>query len=449
MANTTKTRKPMSAKSKASIWLAILLVITLGIGILSVTGMNLDSEGLQKLLPWVPVSASNWPASLALDSDLSGGTFIEMTASAPHHHEEGEEHSDEEADEPVSSADLDKTVSIIQKRLAAMGYKDAVVKRSGDSGVRLEIANVQNLNAAVFLAAATGEYEFRTADGDVILTNTHIKSVDILAQRASSTSTTVYYYLDIRLTNEGKTLFADATTQHAGEAISVYYDDQLLVSPSVDAPIKDGRLTVSFGLDAEYSRICGIQMSSEALPVSLTTAETGTFEARMGKTGLTMLLAAAAVLLLAACAYFVVKYSQAGIAAVWMLVCDVILVCFLCATILFTYFPVSALVAMLVGILISVVMAVLVLDAYKKALAEGTDARQARKTALRGAAPMVWYIPGGVLVLAIILMLFSATATIGNVLAVGVVCAVVSAALLLRCFMSALAGVFGDKAVSK
>ena len=59
----TKTRKPMSSAAKGAICLVVLLLLTVCASWLSVKGMNLDAEGVNVLLPWVPVSSS-WVKSL-------------------------------------------------------------------------------------------------------------------------------------------------------------------------------------------------------------------------------------------------------------------------------------------------------------------------------------------------------------------------------------------------
>ena len=76
MSKTAKTRKPMSARSKGLIALILLAALTVFVSCISIGGMKLDGEGVNILLPWVPVSSESWPASLPLSRALGGGSYV-------------------------------------------------------------------------------------------------------------------------------------------------------------------------------------------------------------------------------------------------------------------------------------------------------------------------------------------------------------------------------------
>ncbi|MBQ8136915.1 MAG: hypothetical protein IJ174_05715, partial [Clostridia bacterium] len=81
MADKNKTRKPMTSQRKGLIALIVMLVLTLCVSYLAVAGMKLDADGVNVLLPWVPVTAGNVPASLTLGLDLSEGGNHEISYS--------------------------------------------------------------------------------------------------------------------------------------------------------------------------------------------------------------------------------------------------------------------------------------------------------------------------------------------------------------------------------
>jgi len=81
MADKNKTRKPMTSQRKGLIALIVMLVLTVCVSYLAVAGMKLDADGVNVLLPWVPVTAGNVPASLTMGLDLSEGGNHEISYS--------------------------------------------------------------------------------------------------------------------------------------------------------------------------------------------------------------------------------------------------------------------------------------------------------------------------------------------------------------------------------
>ena len=54
-------RKHSNGKNSAIIALAVVLVLTIALGVLGVTGMPLDSRGLWRLMPWLPTTSTSSP----------------------------------------------------------------------------------------------------------------------------------------------------------------------------------------------------------------------------------------------------------------------------------------------------------------------------------------------------------------------------------------------------
>ena len=80
----SNNRKRGNGKTRSLVALSIVLVLTLVIGVIAVTGMPLDSRGLYKLKGWLPTTnAENWPTALPLGLDLRGGVYVEYTAAKP------------------------------------------------------------------------------------------------------------------------------------------------------------------------------------------------------------------------------------------------------------------------------------------------------------------------------------------------------------------------------
>jgi len=68
----------------------------------------------------------------------------------------------------VTDEDMDSAESIIRARLDAEGYAEATISRQGETGIRVEIPNIDDPQKAVEMIGATAKLEFLDADGKVI-----------------------------------------------------------------------------------------------------------------------------------------------------------------------------------------------------------------------------------------------------------------------------------------
>ena len=166
-------KKRAGGKTGAIVALCVLLVITIALGVIGVTGLRLPPRGLYKVLSWLPTTSSNredWPESLSLGLDLRGGMYVEYTGKAP-------EGSTANFDELVEG-----TMSIIRQRLADKGYTEASVQKLGTNGIRVEIPDVQD-DTVLDLIGAAAKLEFKNPDGEVFMTGDMVKKA-------------TYYYSD-------------------------------------------------------------------------------------------------------------------------------------------------------------------------------------------------------------------------------------------------------------
>ena len=225
--------KKMKKQTKSIVVLAIMLVLTLFFGIVGVTGMPLTADGLYKLLPWIPTTnADAWPESISLGLDLRGGVYVEYSAEAP------------EGNDADFSSLLDATVSAIQSRLTDKGYAESTVQVLGTNGIRVEIPDVDDPSEILNLIGEPALLEFKDPDGNTFMTGSDVR----LAQAT--------YYdgewgVSFQLTSEGTELFAEMTSSHIGETLSIYLDGEELMSPTVQSAITggSGQITGNFTMD--------------------------------------------------------------------------------------------------------------------------------------------------------------------------------------------------------
>lgn len=433
MSKAVKARKPMSAKSKGAICLALLLALTVFVSWIGIGGMKLDSEGVNILLPWVPVSSENWPESLPLCRALGGGSYVEFTAALPEDSEEGASLQDAVKD----------AARIMKERLNDRGLADAAVTVLGESTLRVELSKMDEdeLASVIAMVSAPAKFEFRTAGGETFMTGEHIRQAGV----GYADNTGSSFALGLTTTDEGKTLLADATTAHTGETLDIYRDGVQLVSATVGQAFTTGQISVPLGMSFEETANVAVQMNSGALNVKLTQTAAGELE-NNGVGALRVILIAVAVVLLAALVYMVVTGKLTGIAGIWTVWCAIVLELFFYATIVLSTITVPCMIALLLGILLAIYTAVVRTEAISHQIAAGSAPKSASKLGFRAAAKQVWLAHGIALAVSLVLMIFSFSKILGYALCAGVVASAMVTPLM-RAFQACFTSMTGKAAL--
>jgi preprotein translocase subunit SecD len=76
--------------------------------------------------------------------------------------------------------------------------------------------------------------------------------------------------ISFELDAAGTSAFATATQANIGKVITIYLDSQILMSPTVEVAITDGKGVISGGFTAEQASNYALLLKSGALPVKLT-----------------------------------------------------------------------------------------------------------------------------------------------------------------------------------
>lgn len=396
--------------------LAVLLAITIFVSCLGISGMNLNEHGTEKLLPWVPVSAKNWPDSLTLGRALGGADYAEYAV----------------------EGDAKEAVKVIGQRFKAFGVPDYSVKEK-DGKVLVEIPKLGDevKKIAFKLAKAEGVVEFKTPDGQTFMTQQDVADAEVGFAGETGTN----YALSIETTKDGKQKLADATASAIGQSISVYRDGELINSASVGDVFDDGQIVIPLGLNVRDTMAMAALLRGGEMDAALTLETEGTTDASGVKVG----LIAAAVVLIAFAVLAIIRGRVTGVAAVWAVWCSVLLMMFFFATLVMAGITAAVFAAMVVGVVLACYVMYLRTDKMAAQIESGYSPRQALKTSLRLSNKPVWMALGGALAIALLLMILSVTRPVGYTLAAGVTAAAISV-FLMRLFMACFVTVFAKAA---
>ena len=412
MANkSASTRKPITSGTKGVICLVVLCAVLVFASCISLVGMPLDSEGVNILLPWVPVTSAKWPASLPLDRALGGGAYTDYTWTL----NEG--------------TSIDGVMKTMKARLADLGEGDGAVSLK-DETVRIELRKMSDAQRQSILNTVTlrGHFEFTDTNGTVVLTE---KDVARAQANATSSGSSYSVTLDFDLTKDGAQKLKEANPT----SLSITCDGD---SVSSYASVKDGKVSASMGLGDTAYRNAGTYAflaNTGAVDASLVQSGTGDVPASSGIV-LTVFVILCAVLLVCSLIYLVANGKLTGVSAFLALWCTVVLALFFVATVVVpssTTLNVGALVAVLLGVLLSMYAAVTRTDAISKQIGEGSTPKQATKLGMKNAAKTVWIAHCAVVVIALILMIFAFSRSIGYTLFAGALASALST-LVMRAF---------------
>lgn len=231
--------------------------------------------------------------------DLEGGYYAVLTPA------EGES---------ASAEDIDAVIETLRKRLDDNGYTEATIERQ-DSGLRVEIPNVDDPDSLMKLIGDQGELQFRDSKGDVKLTGDHIKNAQAGYDQDGNA------IVQLEFTSEGSDLFAAATKAIAAKEngvdnkLSIYLGDTLVSSPTVESQIVSATAQITDIGNYDTAKTMASVIKSGSLRVQFKISESKPISASMGENVLGKAMMAAGIGLLIIFVIMMFMYRGMGGAA--------------------------------------------------------------------------------------------------------------------------------------
>ena len=410
--------KRVGGKTGAIIALCVLLVITIALGVIGVTGVSLPPRGLYKVLSWLPTTNSeNWPESLPLGLDLRGGMYVEYSGKAP----EG------------STANFDSlregTMSIIRTRLTDKGYNEANVQQLGADGIRVEIPNVQD-DTVLDLIGAAAKMEFKDPDGNVFMTGDMVKTaVYSIGDKGNE--------IAFELTSEGAKIFGDMTAANVGRNLVIELDGEELVNATVQQAILDGHGVITGKFTAEEATSIAAKIQSGALPLELTQQKVDKVSATLGQDAVSTSVRAAIIGILLIMLLMIVRYRLNGLIASWALTIYTILLFMLIAL-----FGIQLTLPGLAGVVLGIGMAVdanvIIFERFNEEVRKGRSTKAAVRAGFKNAISAILDANVTTLIAAIVLLFYGTGSIQGfaKTLLLGVVVSMFTAVIVTRFLMN-------------
>lgn len=366
-------------------------------------------------------NATGAAKDIKLGLDLAGGVSITYQAVG---------------EETPSAEDMNDTIYKLQKRVE--GYStEAEVYQEGADRINIEIPGVTDANSILEELGKPGSLQFTTMDGTVVLEGT-----DVADARAGSITDDMQnkeYVVELTLTDEGTTKFAEATAANVGKQIAIVYDGEVISAPSVKQAITGGtaQITGSFTYEEADQLASTIRIGS--LSLELKELRSNVVGAKLGAEAIATSLKAGAIGFLLVVIFMILAYRVMGIAAGVALTTYVGLV--LC---LLNGFDMTLTLPGIAGIILSIGMAVdanvIIFARIREELATGKTVKSSMKIGFQKALSAI--VDGNVttLIAALVLGIKGSGSVKGfaQTLALGIVVSMFTALVVTRLVLNAL-----------
>lgn len=340
-------------KSKGIITLILTALIMVALGYVAIWGIGTEKAG----------AASGIKQGL----DLAGGVSITYQVAG---------------EEKPSAEDMSDTIYKLQRRVETYST-EAQVYQEGDDRINIEIPGVSDANAILedlgrpgalyFIAQTdadgnqnysyTGEgytgYSLNKtidelkADGSIVLEGTDVETAQ--GGSANDSLGNSQFVVDLTFTKEGTAKFGEATTKAYanGESIGIYYDQDFISVPTVQAALTDGRAQITGMGDFEAAERLASQIRIGGLKLELEELRSNVVGAQLGQEAIATSLKAAIIGLIVIAVFMILIYRIPGLASVFALIIYTILVV-LCLNM----FEITLTLPGIAGIILSIGMAV-------------------------------------------------------------------------------------------
>lgn len=235
--------------------------------------------------------------------DIRGG--VDVTFSPP----DGYNATDDE----MSAAE-----SIIKVRLISQNITDSEVYTDFDKDriiVRFpwkENETDFNPEKAVKELGETALLTFKeNRDGPVIIEGKHVKSAQAVVNQDNGA-----YAVALDLNSEGAKLFSEATGRMVGQQISIWMDDTMISSPTVNSQIPNGEAQITGNFTVQEAKELADKINGGALPFQLQTTNFTSISPTLGMSARDVMVFAGLIAFILVSLFMIVMYRLPGIIAV-------------------------------------------------------------------------------------------------------------------------------------
>ena len=307
----------------------------------------------------------------------------------------------------------------------------ASVYQEGDDRISIEIPGVTDANTILDELGKPGSLEFQTEDGETVITGTDVETAT--ARSGQDDMKNTEYTVELTLTDEGTTKFAEATTANVGKSISIIYDGETISAPTVNEAITGGQAYITGDFTYEEAENLASTIRIGGLKLELEELRSNVVGAQLGEQAISTSVKAGAIGLAIVIIFMIAVYLLPGLASGLALIIYTEIV-----FIILNAFNVTLTLPGLAGIILSIGMAVdanvIIFARVREEMSKGKSVRSSLKTGFQKAMSAI--VDGNVTTLiAAVVLWFMGTGSVkgfAQTLGIGIVVSMFTALVITR-----------------
>jgi preprotein translocase subunit SecD len=240
---------------------------------------------------------------IKLGLDLKGGFEILYTAEPLN------------AGQPLTKQTLTEAAENLATRADSMGVAEPEVYPEGEDRIRVRLAGVENEDEVRALLSKPAVLTFRGPDGTVYMDGTDFVEN---AAKLSYDPQTQQPIVEIKMKSREK--FKDVTTKLVGSSLSIYLDEELQSTASVNFPIDSDSAVITQSNATEAQKTAKL-INLGAMPLKLTEKYIQRVDATLGQASLTQTAEAGLIASILIFLFMVIYYRAPGVVAAFTLIC--------------------------------------------------------------------------------------------------------------------------------
>jgi preprotein translocase subunit SecD len=252
---------------------------------------------------WLP-----WKDLIKQGLDLKGGVHVVLEAQ-------------DTPDAQVTDDRVKQAMAILENRVNAFGIAEPIIQQQGTNRIIVELAGIQDPDQAVQTLIRTAYLEFKTEDGETVLTGRHLKNA-----RESTNPQTNEAQVDLEFEPDGAKIFAEVTAANVGKRLAIVLDGEVVQAPYIREAITGGRAQISPYSSLPEAHNVAILLRSGSLPIKLEVMEKRTVGPTLGSDSLDKSVKAGIAGFIAILIFMALYYRIPGLVADLALIIYVLLV---------------------------------------------------------------------------------------------------------------------------
>ena len=333
-------------------------------------------------------------------------------------------------DDNPTESQMSDTIYKLQRRVEQYST-EATVYQEGSDRINIEIPGVSDANKILDELGKPGALEFRTQDGETVITGADVESAS--ARAGEDQMGNREYSVELNLNENGKEKFAKATEENVGKQIAIIYDEAEISSPRVNEAITGGQAYITGNFTYEEADNLAATIRIGGLKLELEELRSNVVGAQLGEQAISTSVKAGAIGLVVVFLFMIWAYLLPGLASSLALLIYTGLV-----FVILNAFEVTLTLPGLAGIILSIGMAVdanvIIFARVREEMSKGKSVRNSLKTGFQKAMSAI--VDGNVttLIAAAVLWLRGSGSVKGfaQTLAIGIIVSMFTALVVTR-----------------